>query len=383
MTQINSIDDILNNPYFDAILVPEPVKISQAKTADQRLVSSFVEINEFFRENQQVPNPTSKDINERKLSARLESFKHLPEKISLLKEYDEYNLLPEIKEIAKIENNYDLNEKEQNLDIFELKHITQINRSETDFVARRKPCKDFAKFEQLFNDCHQKLKSGEYKLINLPSYNPDYIKQGSFFVLNGIVTYLSQLYNENTDEKHRWDGRTRLIFENGTESSMKIRTFGKILSTNGKLIVPNTQTSLIGSENIETGYIYVLKSLSTNPEIRNIQNLYKIGYATTLVKERIKNAKTDPTYLNADVKVVATFKIIDANPQKLENLLHRFFADSCLNVLIDDGKGGKLKPREWFIVPLQVIEETVKLIINGNIINYKYNTLTEANELNG
>jgi hypothetical protein len=382
MTQFNSIDDILNNSDFDNILVPEPAKISQTKTIDQRLVDSFVEINEFFKENKFAPSSASKDINQRKLNARLESFKTSPDKIIILKEYDQYNLLPEIKEIESIENNYELNEKEENLDIFKLQHITNINRAETDFVAHRKPCKDFAKFESLFKECHVKLKSGQYKLVNLVSYNKDNIKQDSFFVLNGVVTYLSKLYNENIDEKHRWDGRTRLIFENGTESSMKIRTFGKILSTNGKLIIPNIQTNLMSSENIETGYIYVLKSLSTNPEISSIKNLYKIGYASTTVEQRIKNAKTDPTYLNSDVKIVATFKTIDLNPQKLENLLHRFFADSCLNVLIDDGKGGKLKPREWFIVPLEVIEETINLIINGNITNYRYSTSTEANELN-
>jgi hypothetical protein len=377
MTQIKSIDDILNNSDFDYILVPDLIRESQTKTEDQRLVDSFLEINQFIRQNGHEPSLLSKDINERKLQVRLENFKQSQQKTEYLKDYDEFKLLPEFGTNNKALDNSISSEKEEDLDIFKIQNIPVKNRQETDFVARRKPCKDFDRFEPLFKDCHQKLKNGKYKLINLPSYNNNSIKINNFFVLNGLLVYLSELKNENIDEKHRWDGRTRLIFENGTESSMKIRTFGKTLSKNGKVVVPNIQTEIISSENISTGYIYVLKSLSTNPEISSIQNLYKIGYSSTTVEDRIKNAKTDPTYLNSEVKVVATFKTIDLNPQKLEHLLHRFFADCCLNVLIDDGKGGKLKPREWFIIPIKVIIETIELIINGNITNYRYDSQSE------
>jgi hypothetical protein len=382
MTQFNSIDDILNNSDFDNILVPEPAKISQTKTIDQRLVDSFVEINEFFKENKFAPSSASKDINQRKLNARLESFKTSPDKIIILKEFDQYNLLPEIKEIESIENNYELNEKEENLDIFKLQHITNINRAETDFVARRKPCKDFVKFELLFKECHEKLKSGEFRMVKFSESN---LEEGVFYVMKGIIMYLEKFEEEAKLYRGSYrNNRTRIIFENGTESKMLKRSMVTALSNDGKKVVNTAKANLYSAEaeSVETGYIYILKSLSTNPEISGIQNLYKIGYSTTLVEERIKNARVDPTYLNADVKIVATFKTIDLNPQKLENLLHRFFADSCLNVLIDDGKGGKLKPREWFIVPLEVIEETINLIINGNITNYRYSTSTEANELN-
>jgi hypothetical protein len=346
------------------------------------LVDSFVEINEFFKENKFAPSSASKDINQRKLNARLESFKTSPDKIIILKEFDQYNLLPEIKEIESIENNYELNEKEENLDIFKLQHITNINRAETDFVARRKPCKDFVKFELLFKECHEKLKSGEFRMVKFSESN---LEEGVFYVMKGIIMYLEKFEEEAKLYRGSYrNNRTRIIFENGTESKMLKRSMVTALSNDGKKVVNTAKANLYSAEaeSVETGYIYILKSLSTNPEISGIQNLYKIGYSTTLVEERIKNARVDPTYLNADVKIVATFKTIDLNPQKLENLLHRFFADSCLNVLIDDGKGGKLKPREWFIVPLEVIEETINLIINGNITNYRYSTSTEANELN-
>ena len=378
MTQINSIDDILNDPDFDSILVPEPTKISQTKTTDQRLVDSFLEINEFFKQNNRVPDPQSEDINERKLDARLVGFRASSDKTIILKKYDDFNLLPAIEQSQTVEEYSFSKEEVEDLDIFRLQHITQKKREDTDFVAKRKPCKDFARFEPIFKECHQKLKSGEYKFTK---FSEDHINENSFFVVSGVLAFVADLKQISQDKFSKKDGRTRIIFENGLESNMKFRSFGKALFSGGKSIVPNTQTNLVSSDNLQTGYIYVLKSLSTNPEISNIKNLYKIGYSTTIVEERIKNAKVDPTYLNAEVKIVETFKTIDLNPQKLENLLHRFFADSCLNVLIDDGKGGKLKPREWFIAPLEVIEEVVDLILNGNIVNYIFNPKTESIEL--
>lgn len=374
MTQIKSIDDILNNSDFDNILVPDPIRESQTKTEDQRLVGSFLEINEFIRQNGHEPSLQSKDINERKLQARLDNFKQSQQKTEYLKDYDEFNLLPEFDTKNKALDASIPTEKEENLDIFKIQNIPVKNRQETDFVARRKPCKDFDRFEPLFKDCHQKLKNGEYKLVK---FSEEHIQKNAFFVVSGVLALVVDLHRLTQDKNSKTDGRTRIIFENGLESNMKFRSFGKALFTNGKSIVPNIQTEIISSENISTGYIYVLKSLSTNPEISSIQNLYKIGYSSTTVEDRIKNAKTDPTYLNSEVKVVATFKTIDLNPQKLENLLHRFFADCCLNVLIDDGKGGKLKPREWFVIPIEVIIETIELIINGNITNYKYDSQSE------
>jgi hypothetical protein len=63
------------------------------------------------------------------------------------------------------------------------------------------------------------------------------------------------------------------------------------------------------------------------------------------------------------------------NPQKLELLLHNVFGKVCLNVDIFDLEGNRHTPREWFVAPLNVIEEAIKLIISGEIVNYKYDEL--------
>ena len=112
----------------------------------------------------------------------------------------------------------------------------------------------------------------------------------------------------------------------------------------------------VTSEDQATGHIYVLRSLSENPQIKEIENLYKIGFSSQPVKERIQNAPLDPTFLMAKVGIVCEFQTFNLNPQKLELLLHTFFAEACLNLDIFDAGGKRHTPREWFIAPLHVIE---------------------------
>lgn len=179
----------------------------------------------------------------------------------------------------------------------------------------------------------------------------------------------------------RRDGRTRVIFENGTESNMLYRSLYKALLDNGKAVSENMdhvgENFIEGFNNVtdqdhSVGYIYVLKSKSDNPQIKSIHHLYKIGFSKAKVEERIKNACQEPTYLMSDVSIVMTYKCYNLNPQKLELLMHNFFGSSCLNVDIIDKKGQRHTPREWFIAPLEIIDEAVRLIISEEIINYKY-----------
>ena len=133
----------------------------------------------------------------------------------------------------------------------------------------------------------------------------------------------------------------------------------------------------MNEEDVASGFIYILKSKSENDEIRSINNLYKIGYSNIEVADRIKNAENEPTYLMAPVSVITYFECYNINPQKLEKLTHQFFGDSCLNLDVFDNDGKRHSPREWFIAPLEVIENAVQLIVNGGIINYVYDSSLE------
>ena len=146
-------------------------------------------------------------------------------------------------------------------------------------------------------------------------------------------------------------------------------------------VLSSKNMNVITEEDEEAGFIYVLKSRSQEPEIRSIENLYKIGYSKIAVEERIKNAEQEPTYLMAPVSIVTAFQCYNLNPQKLEQLLHNFFGSSCLNIDVFDSKGIRHTPREWFIAPLEVIEKVINLIQTGQIIEYRYNPKDQAIEL--
>ena len=124
----------------------------------------------------------------------------------------------------------------------------------------------------------------------------------------------------------------------------------------------------INAHDVKSGMLYVLRSLSKDPEIASIHNLYKIGFTTTPLEARIANAKNEATYLCADVKVVATWRVYNVKSSTFEALIHKLFDCVQLQVTID----GK-KPKEWFVVPFPIIEQAVNYIINGKAITYDKN----------
>ena len=262
--------------------------------------------------------------------------------------------------------------------IFDLKHVPK-ETTMPDYIASRKPCLDFANFEHLFIACHQDLGLKRRKLY--PFKNEQQIDKGYFFVLKGILLYVAEV-SEKEKTGGKVNARLRCIFENGTESDMLLRSLAAELYKNGRRVTEKTEKLLdnfnsISAEDKESGYIYVLRSLSENAEIMATKNLYKIGFSTTEVEERIKNAHLEPTYLFAPVIIVSAFKCYNMNTQKLELLLHTFFGNSCLNIDIFDKDAKRYTPREWFIAPIDVIEQAIEFIITGDIVNYKYEPKSE------
>lgn len=366
-------------------------KSSPARNADERLLASFQEIVDFYeKNNNQEPTPNPSNIAEYQLYSRLKNLRESEEKILALASVDKYNLLQSVKqEINSIDdifsdNTFDLLNTDSE-GLFDFKHTPkEYERASAEFVARRKPCKDFKKYEPLFKEIQKDLANKKRKLIDFAQRN---LVEGSYYVHNGILFLLENI--NITQKEHykpdgtrvREDGRTRCIFENGTESNMLKRSVEKILYANGKVVTENIDKvnegfienfSAITEEDEEAGYIYVLKSRSTDIRITSIQNLFKIGYSKTEVTERIKNAEKEPTYLMAPVDYIAGWKCYNMNPQKFEQLIHNFFGNSCLEIDVFDEKGKRYTPREWFIAPIEVIEQTIELIINGKVINYKY-----------
>ncbi len=389
-------DKILKNIFEDDPLGLLNVKptTSPARNEDERLVASFNEINDFYEKNNREPEQGG-GIQEFPLYSRLKGLRENPAKIEILKPHDKFGLLNfEIKIIQSFDDIFNDDDlgllADDSEGLFDFKNIKKIDeRASSDFVARRKPCKDFNKYEQQFKDVQRDLKNGKRRLVTFKEEN---LRAGDFYVHNGILLYLEsvdekkEVQEYKSGSRERKDGRTRVLFENGTESNMLFRSLYKALLANGKAVSENVDDvnesfletfSNITEHDEEAGYIYILKSKSDKQEIREIQNLYKIGFSTTNVEDRVKNAIQEPTYLMADVRIVMTYKCYNMNPQKFEQLIHNFFGNSCLNIDVFDKEGNRHTPREWFIAPVGIIDQAIHLIISGDIVKYKYDSKNE------
>lgn len=389
-----TIEDIFDDD--DLGLLDVKVKTSTVKTDEERLIDSFEEINVFIDKNEREPNKSS--MSEYGLLAKLKNFRENEEQKKILKPYDRHNLLgyvemekQSIDDILNEDDELGLLDADNDLAIFKFKHAPRPeDRADADFVAQRKPMKekDFEKYEKMFLQVHKEIKEGKRKIKPFTNIEKN-LHVGDFYLMNGIMLYLesANLKKDEVDlgsgNRVRLEGRTRTVFENGTYSNMLYRSLGKQIQKDGKLIT-NTydkieqdlfvNSGLVKEEDVQSGWIYVLKTKSTKKELTEIKDLYKIGFASGSVDDRIKNAKNEATYLFADVKKIATYKVYNRNADKLEILLHRFFANACLDIDLFNEKGQRLNPREWFVVPFEVIEETIQLILNENIVHYEYDT---------
>jgi len=353
-------------------------KQSAPISADKRLAESFYEIQDFYKKYGREPEPNITKMQEFMLAKRLAGLRKDEKKIYALTDLDECGLLKPSKEPESVEEVLKddalnlLGDKPED-SIFKLKHVPEA-KDLPDYVASRKPCKDFDKFEHLFTQCHADLDAGKRQLRAF--INEQQIEAGEYFILSGVMVYVADM-GEKEKKNAKVNARLRCIFENGTEGDLLLRSLARNLYKDGRRITENSERLMnelkdLTDEDKQTGTIYVLKSLSTNPKIAAIEDLYKIGFSSGAVEDRIRNAENEPTYLMAKVHLVEVFECYNLNPQKLESLLHTFFGSACLNIDVFDKTGKRCTPREWFIAPLSIIEEAINLILTGEIVNYQY-----------
>ena len=366
------------------LAVDEP-KATPASLQDSRLIDSFQEISDFYEANQRCPE-LGDDIGEYRLASRLAAIKKDPKKVKTLLPYDYYNLLEseETKSVSVEELISDdplglLDGDDEADSIYTLSHVKPSDRLRPDYIAHRKVCKDFDLYEEAFQRIHDDLEHGRRRLVEFKEGD---LHEGCYYVLRGVVLYLEQnlavkqKIEYKSGAKVRREGRTRCIFDNGTESSMLYRSLGKALKLDGfcisDLIEQNETSVSIDSTDVQNGYIYVLRSLSRAPQIRSIRNLYKIGYCSGDVTTRIKNAVHEPTYLMNDVEVVLTVRCYNLDVPYLEASIHSFFSNVNVYFEVRDDEGIMHYPKEWFTVPLNIIEEVIPLIVDKKIDNYRY-----------
>ncbi len=259
-------------------------------------------------------------------------------------------------------------------------------RRQAEYVAQYRPCEDFEMYRSMFAKIHAELKAGKRHLIR--TTKTDNLQPGRFFVVSGVLMFLEKVYNEYKDKGNDLrNGRTRCIFENGTETDILLQTLRKNVVGDGFAVTEleeevntNFFVNNVSEGDQVTGFIYVLQSLSSEPAIICTENLYKIGFTVYSVEERIANAENEPTYLMAPIKIVATYKIVNMNSHVFESLVHQVLDCVKFHITVTDGNGVEHHPSEWYVVPLEVIDTIIGKICNGTILDYSYNPTLQCLE---
>lgn len=367
----------------------QPEKKGGRSSKEERIIAGFEEIQRFVEQHGHVPqHGEDRDIFERLYAVRLGRLRLLEECRALLMPLDYQGLLSRT-EAAEPEQAYSMDDDELlaeladasgSTDITELRHVrTSAEKRAAEEIANRTPCEDFEQFKPLFEAVRNDLKSGQRQTRAFHTRTMDEIQQGTFFVVGGQIAYVAEAGEPFTTQYERRDSRLRVIYDNGTESNVLQRSLQRALHRDeaARLISDPNAGPLFSEtweeDDIESGTIYVLRSRSDHPFVAEHRELiHKIGVTGGKVETRIANAVHDATYLLAEVEVVATYKLAGINRTKLENLFHRIFAPAQLDLTINDRFGHPVKPREWFLVPLQVIDEAVKRILDGSITDMVY-----------
>ena len=355
---------------------------------EERIIAGFEEIERFVETHGSLPmHSEDNDIFERIYAVRLDKIRSSIECRDLLTTLDKQGLLTNAINLDEtpfehLDDDDLLNELGIDLtdgsDITQLKHVkSAAEKKAAEEIGNRTLCEDFDKFKPLFEVVQKDL--NERRRKTMPFSKDGSIEEGNFFILSGQKAYVASVGEEFIGADGRKEYRLRVIFDNGVESNQLMRSLQKRLweDESGRRISDVSYGPLfddnVEDEDVGSGTIYVLRSKSEHPEIKpHAELLHKIGVTGGSVEKRLANAKLDPTFLMADVEVVATYELYNINRTKLENLIHRFFESAKLNIQITDRFGNPISPREWFLVPIFIIDEVVTKIKDGTLSGYQY-----------
>ena len=369
----------------------KPVKSSARSPRDERIIAGFEEIQRFVEKHGHMPrHGEDKDIFERIYAVRLDRIRALEDCRKLFAPLDHQGLLSKSETtVAATEDDVDEDELASELrdvagsqDITQLRHVrTSAEKRAAEEIANREVCKDFDTFKPLFEKVRRELKSGVRISRPFKTRALDEIQKDAFLVIGGQIAYIADVGEEFQTQYERRDSRLRVIYDNGTESDVLQRSLQRALHRDeaARYITDPSAGPLFGEnseeDDLESGTIYVLRSKSNNPVVAaNRDVLHKIGVTGGKVATRIANAKHDPTYLMAEVEVIASYKLFNINRVKLENVIHRVFESARLDIEIKDRFGQPVVPREWFLVPIFVVDQVIEKIKDGTITEFVYDS---------
>ena len=357
---------------------------------EERIIAGFEDIARFVKEHGRAPqHGEERDIFERLYAVRLDRMRELDECRTLLTPLDVDGLLsgervadaPETVDddalLAELRGIGDAD------DITKLRHVkSSEEKRAAEEIAGRDPCVDFEKFEPLFKQVQADLDSkvrATRPFVKDAGFLKADITQGQFFIVGGQVAYVAKVGEPIKAPNGEIDARLRVIYSNGTESDLLLRSLQRALYKDeaGRRITEPLAGPLFADEagegDVESGTIYVLRSHSDHPfVVEHREVIHKIGVTGGSVETRVAGADKSATYLLAGVEVAATYKVFDVNPRQLEGLIHKVFAPALLDLTLQDRFGNPVRPREWFLVPLEAIDDAVQRIRDGSIVDHRY-----------
>lgn len=376
----------------DALLAELGVEVEAKPVAarsarEERVIAGFEEIQRFVETHGRTPrHGEDGDIFERLYAVRLDRIRALADCRALVEPMDHQGLLGSADFDVAASDDLDDDallaqlgvEEADSVGIAELRHVrSAAEKREAEDIANRERCEDFERFKPLFLQVQKDLQDGVRQ--SRPFELKAEIRPGTWFIVGGQKAYVAGMDEVFTNAQGRTDARLRVIFDNGTESNMLLRSLQRALNKDdaGRRISDPVAGPLFAedatSDDMASGTIYVLRSKSDHPVVAaNRELVHKIGVTNMRVEQRIAGARLQPTFLMAGVEIVATYDLFNINRTKLENVIHRVFEPAKLDIEIKDRFGNPVVPREWFLVPLFVIDEAVEKIRDGSIVGFEY-----------
>ena len=389
MPKYTTDDDLALLGELGVDIAPDPA--SQRSAKEERIIAGFEEIERFVNEQGRLPQHGEDcDIFERLYAVRLDRLRESEECRAVLKTLDSRGLLDAIDD-ANLTTEVLVDEAllaSLGMDADPDNDVTQLvnvrSRQEikaAEEIAQRTSCPDFEQFKPIFDQVQSDLKTGTRQTIKYQDNAA--VNQGDLFILDGQKVLVAETGEPFVSDYGRSDRRLRVVYDNATESDLLLRSLQRALNkdkSSRRITNPDFGplfSHIQAEDDLPSGYIYVLRSLSDHPFIvENRSIIHKIGVTGGDVKSRIANAKKDPTYLLADVEIVVIFKLANINRKGLEALLHKFFSSVRLDMVLPDRFGSPVQPKEWFMVSLEVIEEAIEKIKAGTIDQFRYDAST-------
>ncbi|MEZ0454173.1 GIY-YIG nuclease family protein [Sphingobacterium thalpophilum] len=375
----------------------ESKRAVECTAREERIIAGFEEIQKFVKEHGRLPeHGENKDIFERLYAVRLEQIGKQKECIHLLKDLDHQKILNNSgQQTVEVPNNIndeellaqlgvDINDQDS---ITELKHVKpRAEKRAAEEIANRTRCEDFEQFKPLFEAVKKDISTGDRRTVRFrkdAGFTKTALKKEQFVIIGGQIAYIAEIGETFKAPNGEDDARLRVIYANGTESNILLRSLIRAMykDDTSRFLTDSDMGPLFSSEIIDgdqtSGTIYVLRSLAEHTLVKEHRDIvHKIGVTGGDLKKRLANAKNDPTFLMAEVELVATYILANINRTKLENIIHRFFASARLDIEIQDRFGKPVNAREWFLVPIFIIDEMVEKIKNGTISDYYYDPVS-------